>query len=87
MSTFCSTEVGDGPQEQDAESDNTKQKTSLSNEGPNLPRPVYDLGPIPPLISKPLSPIECDQWAESLPPSDHVQFFRSTDWAATPLYV
>ena len=31
------------------------------------------------------SPLESDDWTRSLPETDHVRFFRSTNWAATAL--
>jgi hypothetical protein len=32
-----------------------------------------------------VSLLESDNWADSLPSTDHVRFFRSIDWAATHL--
>lgn len=56
----------------------SRPTTSMSN-SPLLPTVLTEVAHIP------VSPLQRDNWADHLPPSEHVKFFKETNWAATHL--
>ena len=77
--------MGDPPDDNEDDQDQDQDQDPDQNQNQNLHAQRTTLEILPPFgtATATLSPLQSDNWADSLPSTDHVRFFKSTDWAST----